>query len=72
MASERRGSCRWRIRPDSRRANLAATPSSQHDVAADGPQFLLIKDSSENRTAGSNLTIVLNWFDELKRVATVK
>ena len=47
----------------------AGQPARQYDVTADGQRFLLIKDPSESATAPMNLTIVLNWLDELKRVA---
>jgi eukaryotic-like serine/threonine-protein kinase len=36
-----------------------------YDVSADGQRFLMVKDDS----ASGRLNIVLNWFDELKRLA---
>ncbi|MDA2924703.1 hypothetical protein MYX65_08625, partial [Acidobacteria bacterium AH-259-L09] len=38
--------------------------TSNYDVTPDGQRFLMIKESQEV----SQLTIVLNWFEELKRL----
>src|SRR5262249_50883316 len=45
-----------------------------YDVSADGKRFLMIKDSgTESGTSNdAPLVIVLNFFDELKRVAAPK
>ena len=47
-------------------------PARQYDVAADGQHFLMIEDASDGAPARPNLTIVLNWLDELKRVTMAK
>jgi hypothetical protein len=41
-----------------------------YDVAPDGRRFLMIKDQAGERTSDpSGLVVVLNFFDELKRLA---
>jgi serine/threonine-protein kinase len=41
-----------------------------YDVASDGRRFLMIKDQSGERTSTpSELVVVLNFFDELNRLA---
>jgi hypothetical protein len=43
-----------------------------YDVSADGQKFLMIKDMSGESaatTAGPSFVFVLNWFDELRRLA---
>jgi hypothetical protein len=42
--------------------------TANYDVSADGQAFLMVKDQSSS----SRLNIVLNWFDELRRLAPVK
>jgi hypothetical protein len=36
-----------------------------YDIAPDGQRFLMIK---LEQTAGSQINVVLNWFEELKRL----
>jgi serine/threonine protein kinase/Tol biopolymer transport system component len=45
-----------------------------YDVSADGQRFLMIKDRLNDVTtsAGPSFVFVLNWFDELKRLAPPK
>jgi serine/threonine-protein kinase len=43
----------------------------QYDISPDGERFLRLKGTNENTTAGS-VTIVQNWFEELKRLVPVK
>ncbi len=45
-----------------------------YDVSLDGRRFLMIKDqaSADESSAPSSLIVVLNWFDELKRLAPAK
>ncbi len=38
-----------------------------YDVSQDGQRFLMVKES-EDRPAASQLIVVLNWFEELKRL----
>ncbi len=43
------------------------TESTAHyDVSADGQRFLMIKE--EQQEAGTQINVVLNWFEELKRL----
>ncbi len=42
--------------------------TANYDVSADGQAFLMVKDQSSS----SRLNIVLNWFDELRRLAPMK
>ena len=39
-----------------------------YDVSPDGQRFLMIK-ASEPESAGTQLNVVLNWSDELRRLA---
>ena len=44
-----------------------------YDISADGKRFLAIKPMSAQQTgAPSNLTVVQNWFEELKQKAPGK
>jgi hypothetical protein len=49
------------------------TPGRYYDVSADGKRFLIIRSplTVENGTP-PQLNIVLNWGEELKRLAPVK
>ena len=44
-----------------------AAIATTYDVAADGEHFLMIEGGEEE--GGNQLHLVLNWFDELKRLA---
>ena len=37
------------------------------DVSADGQRFLMIKPSEQEAQAATQIHVVLNWFEELKR-----
>ena len=39
-----------------------------YDVAPDGERFVMIRDSETNPGQGHRINIVLNWFEELKRL----
>ena len=39
-----------------------------YDVAPDGERFLMIKESGSGETPSMELILVLNWFEELKRL----
>jgi hypothetical protein len=43
--------------------------SSNYDVTADGQRFLMIKDS-DTEVFPSQINVVLNWSEELKRLAS--
>jgi Tol biopolymer transport system component len=38
-----------------------------HDVSPDGQRFLMLKPSESGETAPTQINVVLNWFEELKR-----
>ena len=44
----------------------AGLMSTAYDVSPDGQRFLMIK-ASEQGQAPSQINVVLNWFEELKR-----
>jgi Tol biopolymer transport system component len=52
----------------------AAAAGRTFDVSADGNKFLMIRDTSDALTApsGPSLVFVLNWFDELRRLAPTR
>ncbi len=39
--------------------------TQQYDVTPDGQRFLMIK---QEQTEGAQINVVLNWFEELKRL----
>jgi hypothetical protein len=41
--------------------------SGNHDVSRDGSRFVMIEGESE--MTGTELRVVLNWFEELRRLA---
>jgi hypothetical protein len=45
------------------------TPLSNpnYDVSPDGQRFLLVKPSEQEQAAPTQINVVLNWFEELKR-----
>ncbi len=45
----------------------AGDGNTMYDVAPDGQRFVMIKDSVEQREGGQ-INVVLNWFEELKRL----
>jgi serine/threonine-protein kinase len=44
-------------------------PARHYDVSPDGRRFLMLKDAqaSDHKSAQSNIVVVLNWTEELKR-----
>ena len=38
-----------------------------YDVSADGQRFLMVKPSEQAQAAPTQISVVLNWFEELKR-----
>jgi eukaryotic-like serine/threonine-protein kinase len=40
-----------------------------YDVSPDGQRFLMLKPSEAGETAPTQINVVLNWFEELKRLA---
>ena len=45
-----------------------------YDVSVDGRRFLMIKTGggTDGTAAPASITVVLNWFEELKRLAPAK
>jgi hypothetical protein len=43
--------------------------SSNYDVTADGSRFLMIRDDDQDRTAAKQIVVVMDWSDELSRLA---
>jgi len=39
-----------------------------YDVSSDGQRFLMVKENTSSVADGSQLIVVLNWFEELKRL----
>ena len=48
--------------------NESISVRSNFDVTADGQRFVMIKKSDETGLALKQITVVLNWFEELKRL----
>ncbi len=46
---------------------LATAPVSNYDVSPDGMRFLMIRPTEQEQTAPTQINVVLNWFEELKR-----
>ena len=46
---------------------LAPIPVTNFDVSPDGQHFLMIKPTEQEQAAPTQINIVLNWFEELKR-----
>jgi serine/threonine-protein kinase len=49
------------------RYELAPFPVANYDVSPDGERFLMLKPSESAETAPTQINVVLNWFEELKR-----
>jgi serine/threonine-protein kinase len=47
---------------------LAPTTFPNYDVSRDGRRFLMIQPSTRADATPAQIVVVLNWFDELKRV----
>jgi hypothetical protein len=48
-------------------ASPKTTPN--YDVSPDGQRFLMIKSSDSAQGAPTQIVVVQNWFEELKRLA---
>jgi serine/threonine-protein kinase len=52
---------------------FAAVGGRTYDISLDGRRFLMIKESGEDTSVRLSMTVVLNWFEELRaRVPTGK
>jgi len=45
---------------------------SNYDVSADGQRFLMLKPGEQQAQTATQISVVLNWFEELKRKVPVK
>ena len=43
------------------------TMNANYDVSPDGQRFLMVKPTSAQETGPTQINVVLNWFEELKR-----
>jgi Tol biopolymer transport system component len=50
----------------------ASTPVPNYDVAGDGRRFLMVQPSAREKAASTQITVVVNWFDELRRLVPRK
>jgi Tol biopolymer transport system component len=46
----------------------ADAPGRTYDISPDSQRFLMIKESEKDTSAPRSMTVVLNWFEELKRL----
>jgi eukaryotic-like serine/threonine-protein kinase len=49
------------------RYETAPFAASNYDVSPDGQHFLMVKPSEQEQSAPTQINVVLNWFEELKR-----
>jgi Tol biopolymer transport system component len=49
------------------RYETAPFPIANYDVSPDGQRFLMLKAIKQAQTAPTQINVVLNWFEELKR-----
>jgi hypothetical protein len=42
-------------------------PTSNYDVSPDGQRFLMLKPTEQEQSTPTQINVVLNWFEELKR-----
>jgi Tol biopolymer transport system component len=47
--------------------NPGPVPIPNYDVSSDGQRFLMVKPSEKERSASTQINVVLNWFEELKQ-----
>ena len=46
--------------------------SASYDVSADGQRFLMVKEPEAASKSAPQINVVLNWFEELKRLVPTK
>jgi eukaryotic-like serine/threonine-protein kinase len=49
------------------RYEVAPAPIVNYDVSPDGQRFLMVKPGEQAQAAPTQINVVLNWFEELKR-----
>ncbi len=47
---------------------LSPVTIPNYDVSADGQRFLMVKPSQSAEASPTQIDVVLNWFEELKRL----
>jgi Tol biopolymer transport system component len=47
--------------------SLPTISTPNYDVSPDGQRFLMLKPTEQTQAAPTQITVVLNWFEELKR-----
>jgi hypothetical protein len=47
-------------------------PGRTYDISPDGQRFLMIKQPEQATSAAQQINVVLNWFEELKRLVPTK
>jgi hypothetical protein len=43
-------------------------PTNAYDLSVDGQRFLMVKQEQRKSTPVTEMTLVQNWFEELKRL----
>ena len=51
---------------------MTNSPARQYDVTADGQRFLMVQEKERSPIAVTQMVVVLNWFEELKRRVPAK
>ena len=51
--------------------NTTGGAGRSYDISPDGERFLMIKESGSDETSSTEFILVLNWFEELKRLVPV-
>jgi hypothetical protein len=49
------------------RYELSPATTPNYDVSPDGQRFLMLKPAEASEAAPTQINVVLNWFEELKR-----
>ena len=60
ILEQHRTQCRWHFRD-------VALAAANYDITRDGQRFLMIQ-LGEQQGAPTQINVVLNWFEELKRL----
>ena len=50
----------------------ASTTYPNYDVSRDGRRFLMVQPSAQENATPTQIIVVLNWFEELKRLVPTK
>ena len=55
-----------------RRYERLAGPGPNYSVSADGQRFIMVKPADQQGSAATQINVVLNWFEELKRQVPIE